>query len=89
MNFENLGTRIAENGAWNQKICSLEAFRGKTVFLEGSRAILEFLEWLEGLGTKNRGSCKFWGFFRHSCEFWGFFRYICRILQGLKWFRTY
>jgi hypothetical protein len=32
MNSEDLGTRIAENGAWNQKICALEAFRGKTVF---------------------------------------------------------
>jgi hypothetical protein len=36
---------------------------GKMVFLGYSRVILEFLEWLEGLGTKDRGSCEFWGFF--------------------------
>jgi hypothetical protein len=57
MNSENLGTRIAENGAWSQKIWALEAFRGKTIFLGDSGVILEFLEWLEGLGTKDRGSC--------------------------------
>jgi hypothetical protein len=52
MNFEHLGTRIMENGALDQKIWALEAFRGKIVFSGGSEAILEFLEWLEGLGTK-------------------------------------
>jgi hypothetical protein len=65
-----------ENGAWNQNIWALEAFRGKTVFLGGSRANLEFLEWFEGLG-------------RGPCEFWGLFRDFCEILEGLKWFRTY
>jgi hypothetical protein len=58
---------------------ALEAFRGKTVFLGDSGAILEFLEWLEGLGAKDKGSCKFLGIFR----------YFCGILEGLKWFRTY
>jgi hypothetical protein len=29
INSENLGARIAENGAWNQKIWALEVFRGK------------------------------------------------------------
>jgi hypothetical protein len=74
MNSENLGARIMENGAWNQKIWALEAFRGKTVFSGGSRVILEFLEWLEGLDTKDRG----------SCEIWGFFRDFCGIFEGLK-----
>jgi hypothetical protein len=46
MNFENLGARIMKNGAWNEKIWALEAFKGKTVFLGGFGAILEFLEWL-------------------------------------------
>jgi hypothetical protein len=32
VNSENLGIRITENEAWNQKIWDLEAFRGKTVF---------------------------------------------------------
>jgi hypothetical protein len=67
MNPENLGTRITENEAWNQNIWALEAFRCKMVFSRGLGAILEFLEWLEGLGTKYRGSCKVWGFFRGSC----------------------
>jgi hypothetical protein len=40
------------------------------VFLEGSGVILEFFEWLEGLGAKDRGSCEFWGFFRDFVEFW-------------------
>jgi hypothetical protein len=79
MNFENLGARILANGACNQKIWALEAFRGKTVFLGVSRAIMDFLEWLEGLGAKDRGSCEF-------CGFSGFF---CGILEGLAWFRTY
>jgi hypothetical protein len=30
----------------------------KWSFQGGSRVILDFLEWLEGLGTKDRGSCK-------------------------------
>jgi hypothetical protein len=56
----------------------LEAFRGKMVFSGGSGAILEFLEWLEGLGTKDWGSREvdFSGIF---VEFWGV----------LDWFRTY
>jgi hypothetical protein len=29
-----------------------EAFKGKTFFSEGSREVLEFLEWLEGLWHK-------------------------------------
>jgi hypothetical protein len=64
MNSENLGARIMENGAWNQKIWALEAFRGKMVSLGGSGAILEFFGQLEGFGTKDRGSCEFWGFFQ-------------------------
>jgi hypothetical protein len=56
MNFEHLGTRIMENGALDQKIWALEAFRGKIVFSGGSEAILEFLEWLEHHGTKYRVS---------------------------------
>jgi hypothetical protein len=46
MNSENLGARITQNEDWNQKIWALEAFRGKTVFLGGFGAILEFLEYL-------------------------------------------
>jgi hypothetical protein len=76
MNSKNLGARIMENGAWNQKIWALEAFRGKTIFLVGSRPILEFLEWLEGLGAKDGGLLRISGIF-------------CGILEGLKWFRTY
>jgi hypothetical protein len=62
MNSENLGARIKRNRALDQKIWALEACRGKTVFSRGSGVILEFLELLEGLGAKDRGSCEFWGF---------------------------
>jgi hypothetical protein len=79
MNYENSGARIMWNGALDQKIWVLEAFRVKMVFLGGSEIILEFLEWLEGLGAKEKGSCEFWGFFR---DFHGIF-------EGLKCFRTY
>jgi hypothetical protein len=47
MNSENLGARIRENGALDQKIWALEAFRGKMVFLGGFGAILEFF-WVVG-----------------------------------------
>jgi hypothetical protein len=40
------------------------------VFLGGSGAILEFLEWLEGLRAKERGSCEICRFFRDFCEIW-------------------
>jgi hypothetical protein len=73
MNSENLGARIMENGAWNQKIWALEAFRGKTVFLGGSRAILEFLEWLEGLGAKDKGLLQNLEIFRGFLWFFGVF----------------
>jgi hypothetical protein len=55
------------------------SFQGQTVFLGGSGEILEFLEWLEGLGAKYKGSCKIWEFFKDFC---GFF-------ECLEWFRTY
>jgi hypothetical protein len=61
MNYENLGARITENRALDKKIWALEAFRGKTIFLWGSRTILEFLERLEGLGAVYRDSCKIFG----------------------------
>jgi hypothetical protein len=79
VNFENLGARIAENKSLNQKIWALEGFKGKTVFLGGFGVILEFLEWLEGLGTKDRSPTKFGRFFK---EFSGF-------LECLERFRTY
>jgi hypothetical protein len=43
MNSDNLGTRIMESGAWNQKIWALEPFKSKMVLLGDSGAILEFL----------------------------------------------
>jgi hypothetical protein len=55
------------------------SFRGKIVFSGGSGVIREFLEWLEGLGAKDRGSSKIWGFFGD----------FCGILESLERFRTY
>jgi hypothetical protein len=49
------------------------------VFSGGSGVILEFLEWLEGFGAKDKGSCGVWEIFRD----------FCGILEGLHWFRTY
>jgi hypothetical protein len=63
MNSENLGARIIRNGALDQKICALEACRGKIVFLGGSRVVLEFLEWLAGLWCKRQDSCGICGLF--------------------------
>jgi hypothetical protein len=74
MNFENLGARSTENEALDKNIWALEAFKGKTVFSGRSREILEFFELLEGLGTKDRGSYKIWGFFLD----------FCGILEGLE-----
>jgi hypothetical protein len=71
MNSENLGTRIKRNGALDQKIRALGAFRCKTVFLGGSREILEFFEWLEGVLAQKIGALakfgNFWGIF---VDFW-------------------
>jgi hypothetical protein len=54
---------------------ALEAFRGKMVFLGDSKGICGILEWLEGFGIKDRGSCGVWKIFRDFCGF-------------LEWFRT-
>jgi hypothetical protein len=50
--------------------------KGKMVISRDSGEFLESLEWLEGLGAKDQGSCKVWGFFR---DFNGF----------LEWVRTF
>jgi hypothetical protein len=56
---------------------------GKMVFLGGSGAILEFLEWLEGLGAKDRGSCKFWGFSGiFLCKIVGIYQILDIFLNG-------
>jgi hypothetical protein len=70
MNFDNLGERITKNGVMDQKIQTLETFRGKTVFSGSSGVILEILEWLEGFGAKDRGSCEIWEFFGDFVDFW-------------------
>jgi hypothetical protein len=64
MNSENLGARIMENRVLDRKLWALEAFKGKMVFLGDSGVILVFLEWMDGLGTKDRGFCEIWDFFR-------------------------
>jgi hypothetical protein len=79
MNSMNLGIRIMENRALNQKIWALEAFKDKTIILGGSRVILEIFEWFEGLGAKDRASCEVWRLFK---DFGGF-------LECLERFMTY
>jgi hypothetical protein len=70
MSSENLGVRITENGALDQKIWALKALRGKTFLSGGSGVILKFFEWLEGFGAKDRGSCGVWEFSLGFMEFW-------------------
>jgi hypothetical protein len=48
------------------------------VILGDSMGFLESIEWLEGLGAKDEGSCKIWGFFGD----------LSGILQHLEWYRT-
>jgi hypothetical protein len=79
VNSKNMGIRIMQNGALDQKIWALEALKGKIVNSGDSREFLESLEWLEGLDTKDMGSCKVWEFFG---DFGGF-------LKCLEGFRTY
>jgi hypothetical protein len=55
MNSENLGTRIMENGALDQKIWALKAFRGKTVFLGCSRGYLWNFGVVGGFWHKRQG----------------------------------
>jgi hypothetical protein len=69
VNSENLGTIITENEVLDQKIWTLEAFGGKTVFsgvIWGNSGILE---WLESLGVKDEGSCEVWQFLGDFCRF--------------------
>jgi hypothetical protein len=57
MNSENLGTRIMQNRALDQKISDLESCRGKMVCLGGSGAILKKNGVVGGSWRKRRGSC--------------------------------
>jgi hypothetical protein len=52
--FREFGAKIIENGALDQKIWPLEAFRGKTDTLGSSGKFCNFLEWLDGFGAKDR-----------------------------------
>jgi hypothetical protein len=69
----NLGLRIMQDGALDQKIWALEDCRGKIVFSRGSGVFLKFLVWLEGLGTDDRGSCQILDLFRDFCGIFGVF----------------
>jgi hypothetical protein len=58
VNSKNLVARIMLNEALDQKIRALEALKGKMINSGNSGEFLESLEWLEGLGTEDRGSCE-------------------------------
>jgi hypothetical protein len=70
MNSENLGVRITKNGALDQKLWALEAFRGKTVFrrLWGNSRIFRVVEgsWRENTGAL----AKFGNFQEIFVDFW-------------------
>jgi hypothetical protein len=78
VNSENLGARITENGALDQKMWAIEAFRGKMVFSVVFWGNSGIFEWLEGLGAKDRNPSEVWEFFRNFCAF----------LECLEWVRT-
>jgi hypothetical protein len=61
----------------------LEALKGKMVISGDYGKWLESLEWLEGLGAKDRGSCKVWEFFR---DFGGFFECLEWLGPTCKYF---
>jgi hypothetical protein len=58
VNSKNLVARIMLNEALDQKIRALEALKGKMINSGNSGEFLESLEWLEGFGTEDRGSCE-------------------------------
>jgi hypothetical protein len=70
MNSENFGVRITENGAWNQKIWALEAFRGKTIILGGSGQFWNLLSGWRVLAQKTGALANFGDFSGIFVEFW-------------------
>jgi hypothetical protein len=66
MNFENLGARITENRALDQRDMALEAFKGKTVFSRGSWGYLWNFKVVGGFWHRRQGLLRclesFWGF---------------------------
>jgi hypothetical protein len=52
--FLEFGRKNHAKQSSRSKVWALEAYRGKMVFLGGCRVVLEFLEWFEGLGMKDR-----------------------------------
>jgi hypothetical protein len=70
MNSENLGARITENGALDQKRWALEAFRGKVVFLGVFWSNSRILEWWKVLAQKTGALAKFGKFSRIFVDFW-------------------
>jgi hypothetical protein len=62
-----------KNGALDQNIWSLEAFKGKTIFSGALWGISRILEWLEDLGAKDFSSCEVWEIFGDFC---GFLEYL-------------
>jgi hypothetical protein len=74
MNSENLGARITGNDVLDQRIWALEVLKCQMAFLGDSEGIRGILEWLEGFGAKDRGSCEVWGFFGDFVAFFGVFR---------------
>jgi hypothetical protein len=69
MNSKNFGARITKNGALDQKLRALEVIRGKMTISGCFGGISRILEWLEGLGAKDRGSCEIWEFLGVLMEF--------------------
>jgi hypothetical protein len=76
---ENNGYKVEGKNGLDQNIWALEALKGKMVISRDYVEFLESLEWLQGRGGNDRGSCEVCECFR---DFGGF-------LECLEWFRTY
>jgi hypothetical protein len=73
--FWEFGRKNHGKRSFGSKDMALEDFKGKIVFLGCSGGICGILEWLEGFGVNDRGSCEGWKIFRDFCGF-------------LEWLRT-
>jgi hypothetical protein len=62
------------------KSMAWEDLKGKTVFLEGSRGICRFFEWLEALARKSIALAKF----GKNLGIFGDFLWIFGVLEGLR-----
>jgi hypothetical protein len=83
MNSENLGTRIVENEAWNQKIWALEAFWGGNGLFRRFWSNSEILGVVGGSWRKRQGLLQILGIFRDFlCKIVGIYQILDIFFNG-------